>query len=308
MDYDIISFGCLSKDTIYSLPFFPIVNSECFIEEKVRYHGGAAANFASYASFYGGLKVGLVSKIGDDTIGKDLIKRIKDYNVCTNGITIDKNCESTQILTLKTSDGSRKFLVYLGALKSLSLEDLPLDYISNSKLFYIAPLSRIIHEKLIQLALKNSKLIAFNPGSVYVEQESTNSLIPMIKNIDFLFVNEHEALTYSNSPDIKSAGFKLCSLGAKNVIITQGKAGCSVFHEQTHKFFVGHKVSKLDTIGTGDAFAAGFISDFLKTGKIDSAAKTGNIFGAYRVRSQEMRKPNPDKEDFIEFSQQLSAD
>lgn len=308
MDYDIISFGCLSQDTIYSLPFFPILNSECLIQERVRFHGGAAANFACYASFYGGLKVGLVSKIGDDTVGKNLIKRVKVYDVCTNGVTTEKNRKSTQILTLKTSDGNRKFLVYLGALESLSLEDIPLDYISNSKLFYIAPINRKIHEKLIQLALKNEILIAFNPGSVYVEQESLNTLIPMIKNVDFLFINEHEALTYSNAPDIKSAGFKLCSLGAKKVIITQGKSGCSVFYEKTHKFFGGHKVPKLDTIGAGDAFAAGFISDFLKTGKIDSAAKMGNLFGAYRVRSQEMRKPNPDKKDFIEFSQKLSAD
>jgi sugar/nucleoside kinase (ribokinase family) len=306
MDYDIISFGCLSQDIVYSLPFFPVTNSECLIKERVRYHGGAAANFACYASFYGDLKVGLVSKTGDDNEGKELIKRIKVYDVCTNGITIDKNLESTEILTLKTPDGNRKFLVYLGALQTLSLEDIPLDYISNSKLFYIAPINAKIHEMLIELAYKNIKLIAFNPGSVYVEQESINSLIPLIKKVDFLFVNEHEALKYSNAPDIKSAGFKLCSLGAKKVIITQGKAGCSVFYANDFKFYDGYTVQKLDTVGAGDAFAAGFISNFLKTGKIESAAKAGNLFGAYRVKSQEMCKPNPAKKDFIEFSQQIS--
>ena len=211
MDYDIISFGCLSQDIIYSLPFFPGINSECFIKERVKYYGGAAANFACYASFYGDLKVGLVSKTGDDNDSKDLIKRIKVYDVCTNGITKDKNRESSQILTLKTLDGNRKFLVYLGALEALSIEDIPLDYISNSKLFYIAPINAMIHEKLIELAYKNEKLIAFNPGSIYVEQESINTLIPLIKIVDFLFVNEHEALRYSNAPDIKSAGFKLCN-------------------------------------------------------------------------------------------------
>lgn len=65
-------------------------------------------------------------------------------------------------------------------------------------------------------------------------------------------------------------------------------------------------IESIGTIGAGEAFAAGFISNFLKTGNISSAAKAGNLFGAYRVKSQEMCKPNPIKKDFMEFSQQFS--
>ncbi|TFF94818.1 MAG: carbohydrate kinase family protein [Promethearchaeota archaeon] len=305
MNYDIISVGIISLDIILTIPFFPEINSECFCKDIYKYHGGAAANFASFSSFYGGLRVGLMSAIGSDNIGKKLVRRMSEYNVCTRGVKKIENLESSQIFTLQIPNGNHKFIVDLNAFDKIDTIDLPKDYIFNSKLFYIAPGTAKIHEEIIKFAFKNKKQIGFNPGSVYMEQESKKNLINLLKFVDFLFINENEALFYSNENNIKDAGIKFLNFGVKHVLITQGEKGSSVFFKNNHKFFPGYKLKRKGVYGAGDAFAAGFLSDFLKTGNIDSAMENGNIFGAYQVKTLEMRGENPDKNKFLYFYKKM---
>jgi len=301
MKYDIISIGCLSFDTLIKIPFMPKVNSECFINQMRYVHGGSAANVAAYSAFYGDLRVGLVSKIGFDEIGEELLTRMKEYGVDDKGVSRQKNSLSTRIIAIQYPGGGRTYLVYLGALEELSAKDIPNDYIFNSTVFYIAPSTPQIHEEFINIAIDHGKLIALNPGSVYLQENSLTKLYQFLKFVDFLFVNEQEALHYSNEETIKAAGFTLQRSGAKHVIITCGDLGCYVFSQKGSKFFSSHKTEDMCSIGAGDAFAAGFLVEFLKTGDIESAAQMGNFFGAFGIKHSELRKENPDKEEFLKF-------
>lgn len=307
MKYDLISIGCLSLDTILEVPFLPKVNSECFVKQIRNVHGGAAANVAAYSAFYGALRVGLVSMIGTDEIGEELLARMKEYGVDTKGVSKVKNSLSTRIITIQYPEGGRSYLVHLGALEKLSVKDLPTEYLFNSTLFYIAPAPPHIHEVSIRIGVNQGKLIAFNPGSVYFQQAPQNNFYRFLKFVDFLLVNEQEALHYSNEESIEAAGFALQSLGAKHVIITRRGLGCCVFFQGKCKSFPGYKVRQVYPIGAGDAFAAGFLAEFLKTGNIKSAAQVGNIFGSFEVMHSELRKAAPNKEQFLEFLQEVKS-
>lgn len=304
MEYDLISIGCISYDIILELPFIPKINSECFIKKIKKYHGGAAANVAAYSAFYGELNVGLVSSIGDDDIGNELLNRMKEYGICIKGVSKIEKSLSTQIFTLQYPDGNRSYIVQLGALEELTPASVPKDYLTNSKLFYLAPASSKIHNEFIEIAASNKIKVAFNPGSVYIQQESKHELFDLLKQVDFLFVNEEEAISYSNINDIKEAGLKLLDYGVDHVIITRNDSGCSVFFQNQQFYYPGYNQKQLETIGAGDAFAAGFLSNYLKTGDINSSAKYGNVFGAYRVSNIEARKKNPSKRQFFDFLKQ----
>lgn len=303
MKYDLISIGCLSFDTVVEVPFLPEVHSECFVRQIRNAHGGAAANVAAYSAFYGGLGVGLVSKIGGDEIGENLVTRMKEYGVCTKGVSKLGNSSSTRIIMIQYHEGGRSYLVHLGASEKLSIKDLPAEYLSNSVLFYVAPCTTQVHKEFIEAGVKQKKLIAFNPGSVYLQQESQSDLHQLLKFADFLFVNEQEAFCYSNKKSIDTAGFALQRLGAKHVIITHSDLGCSVFFQGKSKSFPSYNTEQVSSIGAGDAFAAGFLVEFLKTSNIESAAKMGNIFGAFRITQLESRKAAPDKKRFLKFLQ-----
>lgn len=308
MFYDLISIGCLSYDTIIEIPFIPKINSECFIKDILNLHGGSAANVSAYSAFYGKINTGLVSAIGSDIIGDKLLERIKEYNVSLRGVIKVKKCPSTRIYTLKYPDGTRTYLVNIGALNELSVRDAPKDYLRDSKMFYIAPATKRIHEEFIKYGFNSHKLIAFNPGTVYIEQESRDSLINQLEYVDFLFLNKEEAFVYSNKRNIDEAGQVLKEHGVKTVIITQDdfKPGCTLFHNEEKKFFRGFNFKSVGNIGAGDAFAGGFLSNFIKTNDVESAAEIGNLFATYKITYLEMRRKNPNYDDFIQFSKKIN--
>jgi ribokinase len=308
MNYDLICIGSLSLDSLLEAPFLPDVYSECFVERLRDIHGGAAANVAAYASLYGGLKVGLVSRIGNDEIGEELVMRMREYGVDTRGIVKSKESPSTTITTIQHPEGGRRHLVHLGALKRLSTVGLPDEYVESSSMFYIAPSTPESHKEFVRAAIDHKKPLAFNPGSVYFEQEPKSSLHGLMKYVEFLFVNEQEALRYSMRESVEAAGHALLGMGAKYVIVTQNDLGCCVFSQGKYTSYPAHEAKPVCTIGAGDAFTAGFLSTLIKGGSIETAAQVGNIYGAFGVMRLELRSPAPDRAEFVEFLRRVRSD
>ncbi len=65
------------------------------------------------------------------------------------------------------------------------------------------------------------------------------------------------------------------------IVITRGRQGASVFTRISIHDIDGIKIEVKDTVGSGDAFSAGFITEYLKSGDVVAAAKKGNGLGAY---------------------------
>lgn len=305
MRFDLISIGCLSLDTVFEVSVLPRVNSECFVTRTYNAHGGGAANVAAYLSFFGGMKVGLVSKIGTDDEGENLVTRMKQYDVCVEGVGRVENSMSTRIATIHDFEGNRIYLVALGAAEELSAKDLPSPYVSDSTLFYIGPCTPRVHKEFAEVAVKRRKQIAFNPGSVYFQKGYKSQFRQLLTFVDFLFVNEHEAFQYSNEESVQAAGLALQKLGAKSVIVTRGDSGCTVFHEGKSESFPSYKMKRICPVGAGDAFAAGFLTEFMKNGNVEFAAKSGNVFAAFAVTRSAVRDAAPSKDQFRQFLQEL---
>lgn len=302
MHFDLISIGCLSLDTVYEVPILPKSNSECFVKRLYEAHGGGAANVAAYAGFYGGLQVGLVSRIGNDKEGEDLITRMKQYNVCLEGVHRTKDHPiSTRIAIISDSDHNRTYLVYLGPINELSVKDVPSGYVTDSTLFYVAPAPPKVQQQFVEFAVERRKMIALNPGKVYFEEGSKDEFRKLIRSVDFLFLNGSEALEYSNADSPDEAGLILQKLGAKRTIITLGRKGCIVCFDGKIKSYPGYRVEQIGSAGAGDAFAAGFLTEFTRTQNLDSAAISGNVFGAFSMTQHILRHPTPDKGGFSAF-------
>ena len=67
----------------------------------------------------------------------------------------------------------------------------------------------------------------------------------------------------------------------KTILLTRGPCGATVFTVGGSKDFPGIKVKVKDTVGSGDAFSAGFIMEYTKSGDIFTAAQKGNELGAF---------------------------
>lgn len=93
--------------------------------------------------------------------------------------------------------------------------------------------------------------------------ERLSSLASIVK------LNESEAMTLFEltHPDAPFSLKEFCSYWAstfdvETICVTLGSRGCAVFHEGILQCFAGFKVNVVDTVGSGDAFAAGFLHGY----------------------------------------------
>lgn len=301
MRFDLISIGCISLDTYFQVPSLPKANSESFVKHKYDAHGGGAANVAAYAAFYGDLKVGLVSKIGTDKEGEELVARMKEYGVSVEGVSKADNCSSTRIAVIHDSSQNQIYLVHLGAVEELTVDDMPSEYVTNATIFYIAPAPPKVHKEFVELGVDHRKLIAFNPGTIYFQEGSKSDLNRLLVSVDFLFVDEREALEYANAESAQDAGAALQKRGAKHVIITRGPVGCMLFSDVGSESYRSHEVKRVSPAGAGDVFAAGFLAGIVKQGDLESAVTFGNALAAFALTRPLIREAAPNITRFLDF-------
>ncbi|MCG2617514.1 carbohydrate kinase [Terrimonas sp. NA20] len=65
------------------------------------------------------------------------------------------------------------------------------------------------------------------------------------------------------------------------VIVTRGAEGAAVFHEDSMYEHPGYKVNVVDTVGSGDAFLAGFLHRRLQKDSISNALNFASRLGAF---------------------------
>lgn len=111
--------------------------------------------------------------------------------------------------------------------------------------------------------------LAFNPGTIQIHDHK-KELFDLIRVTSILFVNLEEAqsITGEKTNEIHHLATSLWKLGAKRVVITDGKQGSYDFDGKTllHcSIFPGKLVG---TIGAGDAFATGFVGAIIKKSKV----------------------------------------
>jgi fructokinase len=97
--------------------------------------------------------------------------------------------------------------------------------------------------------------------------------------IDILFANENEALELveaHNFEDKKLRDF-FNQTPEKIFVVTRSENGCAIFYKGKLIEIPSAKIAKIiDSTGAGDAFAAGFLNQFLENQSLENCGKFGN--------------------------------
>ena len=284
--YDIITFGAASEDIyLKSKKFFPVSDKYfqtgkglCFnagskieIEDVFLCSGGGGTNSA--ATFANqGFSVAYCGMIGYDYFGNSIVRELEDLKVSTSLIRKNKK-EKTNVSVILTYPGEDKtVLVYRGASDSFGKNDILWREIKDAKWFYMAPSSGKLGELteyIIDFAKKNKIKIAFNPGYNQLKLPP-KTLKRILNKIDILILNQEEAslitkIPFNNEQEIFK---KLDALTKGICIMTKGPEGAVVSDGKYLYRANSLKAKLVDSTGAGDSFGSGFVSGFIKTGKI----------------------------------------
>lgn len=240
--------------------------------------GGTACNVAIGLKKLG-LKTALVSAVGSDNKGEDILKKIKEAKVETEFIETKKRKSSFSVII--SYKGDRSILVY----HSFGPDDFNIVKSIETDWIYIGPTAddyQSFFSKVTALAAEKNIKVAFNPGSVQIH-DGVRSFQGLLSVTKILFVNKQEGKELaglSGSPSIKEIARQLKKVGPDTIVITDGGNGAYVYEDGEFLKVGAYPGHRVESTGAGDAFASAFLAAKIRGEKLLTCLKWGVTNGA----------------------------
>lgn len=245
--------------------------------------GGNAANNAVGTTRLG-VKAGIVTTLGGDTTGNQIIEKLKKEGVNMDFV-IQQPTAGSNYSTVINYGGERTIFSYKAPRSyefPVNLPAAPWVYLTSMGESFQPFYNHLID--WMQDKGKDTKL-AFNPGSRQMRVE-IDMLKPVLEVTHIIYVNRKEAETisgYENSNNKETELLKaLSAMGPKICIVTDGANGSYVYDSTTSKFYKAGvlPVDAYERTGAGDAFGVGCISALIKGKGIEEALLWGTVSSA----------------------------
>ncbi len=241
--------------------------------------GGAVANFLAPLAKYG-KKTALISKVGNDAFGKQLIGTLNKFGIDSSGVKMTDEAFTTLAFVTRDEAGEREFSFARKPGADILLSDKDIDFtkIDNTKVLHFGTVgmtdepSRSAHKKAVEYAKEKGKLISFDPNlreALWTDlNDAKKQMLWGINNTDILKISDNEVdFLFDLSPE-QGAEYILDNFAVKLVFVTLGKDGC-YFANKNAKGKVPNfeDVQTIDTTGAGDIFGGSAMYALLESGK-----------------------------------------
>lgn len=292
LNAEIIGFGALNVDKLYSVDKIVSYDEESFITDETDTPGGSAANTIVGLSRLG-CSTSIIGKIAEDEDG-DLI----EYNLAINGVYTNNLIYSERGSTGKCigfvdKNGERCLYISPGVNDEIEIGEINPLNIMRCKIMHYTSFVGDSFKTQIELLEKLNKetLLSFDPGMLYVEK-GFDELKPILERTDILLINESELrlLCNDNDADLKELSINLLDLGIDTIVVKQGSKGAFAINNSEECFAESYECEAVDTTGAGDSFNSGFLYSFLKGYDLEKSCKIGNWVASRAIQGFGMDK------------------
>jgi len=280
MNLDVIGFGALNLDKLFSVSRIACKGEETFITGYRETPGGSAANSIVGLSRLG-MKTGYIGKIADDREGAILIKDFRSERVNTDGIIVTTKGKSGVVMGFIDEEGNSALYVDPGVNDIINFEEIDLEYASKTKIIHLTSFvgqTSFEAQKQLVEALPDI-MISFDPGEIYATK-GLDELRPIINRSSVIFPNRREATIITGEVEYQKAAEALIKEGVKVVAVTLGSEGCYITDGKEEHTIAAQKVKVTDATGAGDSFASGFVYGMLNKRELYDCGKMGNFIAS----------------------------
>ncbi len=259
--------------------------------------GGAPLNFAyRLNSFQNSLSI--ISKVGDDSLGKGLTEFLNKNGLDTEHIQISKIHKTGEVNVSIDKNGIADYdILNPVAWDDISLNLKNIELTKNSSVFVFGSLicRNIISRRTLKELLKIApfKLFDINLRSPYYNMNLIEELMLSSDFIKFNYEEIEEISTiYINKKATLENMIETISekTKTKNICVTMGEKGACYYTNNSFYYQDGFKINVLDTVGAGDSFLATLVEGILNKTKPQEILKKACAVAAL-VASKEGATP-----------------
>jgi sugar/nucleoside kinase (ribokinase family) len=260
-----------------AMPFatkIPFESAE--VIEAVGNASNAAVAFARL-----GLRSGLVSNVGGDSYGRDIIRSLHDKGVDSRFVIVNPNKLTNY-----------HYVLWYKEERTILIKHEEYDYhwprfrdIDIPEWVYFSSISKNAldryHDLVADWLEANPEVkLAFQPGTFQMEA-GIERLKHLYQRTEILILNREEAVMVSGGSydDIHDLMNRLHAIGPKTVVITDGPAGAYASDGQNRLKMPPYPdpAPPFERTGAGDAFASTFVAAIMKGANIEGALQWAPI-------------------------------
>jgi 5-dehydro-2-deoxygluconokinase len=274
--------------------------------------GGCPTNIAVGTARLG-LKSALITRVGDEQMGRFIREQLEREGVTTTGIRTDKDRLTALVLLAVEDEGVSPMIFYRTdcADMALSEEDIDETFVSSAGAVVITgthfsrPHAEAALLKAVRIAKANGGRVVFDidyrpnlwglAGHAagferYVKSDYvTGKIKPVLPDCDLIVGTEEEILIAGGQGELHAALTAIRDATDATIVLKRGAKGCIVYDgpipNDLEQGIVGQgfPIEIYNVLGAGDAFMSGFLRGWLKGEPHATSATWANACGAFAV-------------------------
>lgn len=247
----IVVVGSMNMDITIEVSRIPLKGETQIAEKVYTFPGGKGGNQAVGAGKLGG-RVYMIGCVGNDLDGKQLYSSLTENHVHMEGVQVNASVPSGKAYINVDQNGESTIVVYQGANRSLSIEQINrCRYLFQSAKYCLLSLEipEVIAEYTIKFCRRNDTKVILKPSATDKIKEE------LLKDIAYFVPNENELHRFvPGRMSLEEKAQFLFEKGIENVIVTLGEKGCYLKNQDYSMYFDGTGFEAVDTTGGADSF------------------------------------------------------
>jgi 5-dehydro-2-deoxygluconokinase len=273
--------------------------------------GGCPANIA-IGSARLGLKSAIITRVGDEQMGRFIREQFEREGVATAGIKTDPARLTALVLLSVESDKRFPMIFYRDncADMALSEDDIDPAFIASAGAVLVTgthfstPNTAAAQRKVVRIAREHGRKVAFDidyrpnlwglaghaagDARYIASAEVSARLKAVLPDCDLVVGTEEEVLIASGESDLLTALKTIRALSSATIVLKRGPMGCIVYDGPVTALEAGvvgrgFPIEVYNVLGAGDAFLSGFLRGWLTGEPHATSATWANAAGALTV-------------------------
>ncbi|MEX1378118.1 MAG: carbohydrate kinase family protein [Eubacteriales bacterium] len=307
MNEGICIAGNLIVDKVKKIDKYPDEGLFASISQSSESIGGCAGNtLCDLAQIDDSIPYICIGRVGDDDGGEFVLKKLKKYNISTDGVSISKtsNTAYTDVMSSRES-GERTFFYSGGANAEFSFEHINFNLI-KCRMFHFGyallldGFDEKDHEYSTVMAKTLSKVRSMGIKTSIdvvsdIPKRCQQIVVPALKYCDYIIINEIEAGNITGIPardeknnliseNLRKICGKLIELGVSDLaVIHMPECGCAMDASGEFCIQPSYQIEPSEikgSVGAGDAFCAGMLYSIYNSWEISDSLKFANMAAA----------------------------
>ena len=252
--------------------------------------GGAPANFIYRINSFGDDGT-LLSKVGNDKAGREARKELRNLGVSDENIQTDYEFPTGSVKVKIDELGNADYDILTDvAYDHIEINAEMMDAFSEADCVCFGTLVQrygISKNTLRELIHGSSEVVKFLDINLRKKCYTATSIEDSLQMTNILKTNDEELLItkhllnlrHSNLKDLAKETIEKYKLDILLCTLGENGAFC-ITKEGAFHYEPGYQINLIDTVGSGDAFSAGFVHYYMNGHSIEKALSFGNAAGA----------------------------